>query len=93
MGEHQEFAEALLGQLSVEINEEKEISELSSKINEDTSFTLKFDELEKVCEYVFPIMAEKIKEFFGIPISPTLKLEYLKLKEFKKYERKKSLFV
>ena len=77
----------------VEINEEKEISELSSKINEDTSFTLKFDELEKVCEYVFPIMAEKIKEFFGIPISPTLKLEYLKLKEFKKYERKKSLFV
>jgi len=40
MGELEEFAEALLAQLSVEINEEKEISELFSKINEDASFTL-----------------------------------------------------
>ena len=30
MGEHEEFAEALLDQLSVEINEEKEILELSA---------------------------------------------------------------
>ena len=44
----------------VEINEEKEISELTSKINEDTSFSVKFDDLEKVCEEVFPVMAEKI---------------------------------
>jgi len=42
MGELEEFAEALLNQLSVEINEEKEISELASKIQDDTSFTLNF---------------------------------------------------
>ena len=32
MGEFEEFAEALFGQLSVEINEEKEITELAIKL-------------------------------------------------------------
>ena len=59
MGELEEFAEALLAQLSVEINEEKEISELFSKISEDVSFTAKFDDLEKICKEIFPQMAEK----------------------------------
>jgi len=58
MEELKEFAEALLDQLSVEINEEKEIAELSSKIAEDSSFTLKFDDLQKVCQEIFPQMAE-----------------------------------
>jgi len=89
MGELEEFAEALLAQLSVEINEEKEISELFSKINEDTSFRLKFDNLEKICPEIFPQMAQKVKEFIGIPILPILKLEYLELKEFKKMKGKK----
>jgi len=89
MGELEEFSEALLGQLSVEINEEKEISELSLKINEDTSFTVKFDDLEKICEEIFPQMAQKVKEFIGIPILPILKLEYLELKEFKKMKGRK----
>ena len=92
MGELEEFAEALLGQLSVEINEEKEIAELFSKINEDPSFKVKFDDLEKICQEIFPQMAEKINEFIGFPILPVLKLEYLELKDFKKNERKKSLF-
>ena len=43
MGEFEEFAEALLDQISVEINEEKEISELASKINEDESIPKSFD--------------------------------------------------
>jgi len=89
MGELKEFAEALLDQLSVEINEEKEISELSSKINEDTSFTVKFEELEKVCQEIFPNMAEKLKEFIGIPILPLLKIEYLELKPFKEMKGRK----
>jgi len=89
MGELEEFAEALLGQLSVEISEEKEIVELSSKINEDVSFTVKFDELETVCKEVFPKMAEKIQQFIGISILPVLKLEFLELKEFKKMKGKK----
>jgi len=89
MAELEEFAEALLGQLSVEINEEKEISELTSKINEDASFTVKFDDLETVCKQVFPKLAEKINEFIGISILPVLKLEFLELKEFKKMKGKK----
>ena len=36
MAEFKEFAEALLDQISVEINEEKEIAKLSEKISEDS---------------------------------------------------------
>ena len=89
MGELEEFAEALLAQLSVEINEEKEIAELSSKINEDVEFSVKFDDLETVCKEVFPKMAEKIEQFIGISILPALRLEFLELKEFKKMKGKK----
>jgi len=89
MGEFEEFAEALFAQLSVEINEEKEIAELSSKIQDDTSFNVKFQDLEQICEEIFPQMAQKVNEFIGIQISPTLKLEYAKLNEFKKMKGKK----
>lgn len=89
MGELEEFAEALLGQLSVELNEEKEISELFVKIDEDASFTVKFDELEQVCNEIFPKSAEQVNEFFGISILPVLNLEYLDLKEFKKMKGRK----
>ena len=58
MGELEEFAEALLDQLSVEINEEKEIAELADKISGDTSFNVKFDDLENICQSIFPQMAE-----------------------------------
>ena len=37
MGEYEEFAEALFGQLSVELDEEKEIIKLAIKANEDLS--------------------------------------------------------
>jgi len=89
MGELEEFAEALLNQLSVEINEEKEISKLASKIQDDTSFNVKFQDLEKICEEIFPQMAQKVNEFIGIPIFPMLKLEFSKLNEFKKMKGKK----
>ncbi len=89
MGELDEFAEALLTQLSIEINEEKEIAELSSKIAEDTSFSLKFPELEQVSEEIFPLMAKKAHDFIGIPVSSELKLEYPSLNEFKKLKGKK----
>jgi len=89
MPELEEFAEALLDQLSVEINEEREISELVDKIAEDASFKVKFDDIEQICSDIFPQMALKVKEFLGISILPILKLEYLGLKEFKKMKGKK----
>jgi len=45
-----EFAEALIGQLAIELNEEKEIAELAEKIAEDNNFTLKFDQIEQISE-------------------------------------------
>ena len=89
MGELEEFAEALLDQLSVEINEEREILELANRISDDSSFTLKFENLENICEEIFPQMAEKVNDFFGISILPILRLEYLELKEFKKMKGRK----
>ena len=35
LGEFEEFAEALFGQLTVEINEEKEITQMANMANED----------------------------------------------------------
>ena len=53
MSELDEFAEALMGQLSVEINEEKEIEKLATKIKEDRNFTVKFDDIESVSQGLF----------------------------------------
>jgi len=89
MGEFDEFAEALLNQLSIEINEEKEIEGLSSKINDDSAFNVKFTKLEQISEEIFPQMAHKVKDFLGISIFPVLKLEYPSLNEFKKMKGKK----
>ena len=89
MGELEEFAEALLDQLSVEINEEKVITELTSKINEDSSFNVKFSTLEEISQEIFPQMAQKVSQFFGIPINPLLKIEYPSLIEFKKMKGRK----
>ena len=89
MGELEEFAEALLDQLSVEINEEKVITELSTKINEDSSFNVKFSTLEEISQEIFPQMAQKVSQFFGIPINSHLKIEYPSLIEFKKMKGRK----
>jgi len=45
LGEFEEFAEALFGQLSVEINEEKEIMQFAIKAKEDISGKVQFKEL------------------------------------------------
>jgi len=87
--EFEEFAEALIGQLEVEISEEKEIAGLASKISEDASFTLKFDEIEQISEQLLPELKQKASEFLGIPVSDGIKLQYPELKDFKKLKGKK----
>lgn len=89
MPELEEFAEALLGQLSVELNEEKQIADLHSKINEDSSFSVKFEELESISKKLFPELKQKLEEFLGIPVSPGIKLEFPGLKDFKKLKGRK----
>jgi len=89
MSELDEFAEALMGQLSVEINEEKEIEKLATKIKEDRNFTVKFDDIESVSQGLFPDLVQKVNEYVGLEVSEKLSIEYLKLGDFKRLKGKK----
>lgn len=89
MPELEEFAEALIGQLEVELNEEKEIAELAKKIAEDNSFTLKFDPIENIAEKLLPELKQKASEYLGISVPENIKLEFPELKDFKLLKGKK----
>ena len=88
MGEFEEFAEALFGQLSVEINEEKDIIKLDEKAKEDLQSEVKFNDLEKITKEVFPSLKQKVEEFLGIKILD-VKVKFLELKELKKFKGEK----
>ena len=89
MSEFDEFAEALMGQLSVEIDEEKVIAELAKKIKEDRSFTVKFDDIESVSQNLFTDLVQRVNEYMGLEVSKDLSIEYLKLDEFKRLKGRK----
>jgi len=89
MGEAEEFAEALIDQISVELNEEKEISELATKISEDYSFPKKFTSMEDFVEQNFSMMSEKVHGFTDLNVNSNIKTEFLDLKEFKLLKGKK----
>ena len=84
MGEFLEFAEALFGQLSVEIDEEKEIAELAVKAKEDIAGKVQFKELEEIAKEVFPIFKDKVEEFLGIKVPENIQLKFPDLEELKK---------
>jgi len=87
--EYREFAEALIDQLSVEINEEKENSELASKIDEDSSFKITFDSLEDVSNIAFEEIKQKITSFTGLEVPENTKIEFPNLSELKKLKGKR----
>jgi len=89
MGEFEEFAEALLDQISVEIDEEKEIAQLSERINEDSDFPVQFTELEPFSKEIFPEITKKVEDFTGFAVNSGLKIEFPDLKEFKLLKGKK----
>lgn len=89
MEEYQEFAEALIDQLSVEINEEKENSDLASKIDEDSSFNVTFDSLEDSSKKIFPEIKQKINNFTGLEVPENTKIEFPNLDELKKLKGKR----
>jgi len=89
LGEFEEFAEALFGQLSVEINEEKEIAKLADRAKDDLSFKVKFEDLEKIAQEIFPTLKNKVEEFLDIKISNNLKMEFPELVELKKLKGEK----
>ncbi|HSB83900.1 MAG TPA: hypothetical protein VLD64_05380 [Nitrosarchaeum sp.] len=89
LGEFEEFAEALFGQLSVEINEEREIAKLADRAKDDLLFKVKFEDLEKIAQEIFPTLKNKVEEFLDIKISNDLKMEFPELVELKKLKGEK----
>ena len=89
MGEFQEFAEALFGQLSVEIDEEKEIAELAVKAKEDIANKVQFKELEEIAKESLPDFKNKVEEFLGIKISDDIQIKFPELEELKELKGNK----
>ncbi len=84
LGEYAEFAEALFGQLSVEIDEEKEITELAIKAKESLTDKVQFKELEDIAKEIFPIFKNKVEDFLGVKVPDNLQLKFLELVDLKK---------
>ena len=84
MSEFQEFAEALFGQLSIEINEEKDIAELAIKAKEDISDKVQFKEIEDIAKEILPEFREKVEDFLGLKVPDNISLKFPELEELKK---------
>ena len=89
MSEFDEFAEALMGQLSVEIDEENVIAELAKKINEDRNFVGEFDNIESVSQNMFPDLVQRVNEYMRLEVSEKLSIQYLKRDDLKRLKGKK----
>jgi len=83
LSEFDEFAEALFGQLSVEINEEKEITNLANNAKGDLQFKVKFRDVEEITQDILPDMKLKVEEFLNMKI-PEINVEFPELDELKK---------
>lgn len=89
LGEFQEFADALFGQLSVEINEEKEIVELASRARDDIANKVQFKELDDVASGILPDFKNKVEEFVGIKTPENILLKFPELEELKRIKGNK----
>ncbi|MDC1057428.1 hypothetical protein OAP90_01745 [Nitrosopumilus sp.] len=89
MGEFQEFTEALFAQLSVEIDEEKEIIKLASRANDDIGQKAEFKNLEDIATNIFLEYKEKVEEFLGIKIPENIELKFPELTDLKILKGKK----
>ena len=84
LGEFQEFAEALFGQLSVEINEEREIAELAIKAKEDIASKVQFRELEEIAKEILPDFRDKVEDFLGLKVPDNIRLKFPELEDLKR---------
>ncbi|MDE1829405.1 MAG: hypothetical protein KGI25_03685, partial [Thaumarchaeota archaeon] len=75
MDEFEEFASALLDQISVELNEEKTIKESQSKAAETFGSKIVFEDLETISEKIVASNAQKVLDFTGISV-PESKIEF-----------------
>jgi len=89
LGEFQEFTEALFGQLSVELDEEKEIIKLASRANEDIGRKVEFKDLEEIATGIFSDYKNKVEEFLGVKIPENIELKFPELTDLKRLKGEK----
>ena len=89
MGEFQEFTDALFGQLSVEIDEEKEIIKLASRASDDIGQKVEFKDLEEIATGIFSDYKNKVEEFLGVKIPENIELKFPELTDLKRLKGKK----
>ena len=89
LGEFEEFAEALFGQLAVEINEEKEITQMAIMAKEDMAGRVKFRDLSEVASETLASCRNKAEAFLGIRVPENLQLEFPELGELKTLKGRK----
>ncbi|MEM3006523.1 MAG: hypothetical protein QXW37_01730 [Candidatus Nitrosotenuis sp.] len=89
MSELEEFADALLDQISVEINEEKDIATLSARISEDKDFDVKFDSPSQIISSIRSGLEKNIQDFTGLAVSQDVKIEFPGLEELKRIKGRK----
>ena len=89
MSELDEFAEALFGQLEVELGEEAEIRTLAERISSDDEFDAGFESIEEICDRLMPEMAGSAGEFLGLKMNPDVRVEYPELDELKRIKGQK----
>lgn len=89
MDEFEEFAFALLDQLSVELSEENTIKESQSNAVEAFASKISFDDIKEISERLFLDSAQKVLEFTGISVPDNTKVESPDLIEFKRLKGRK----
>ena len=89
MDEFEEFAFALLDQLSVELSEENTIKESQSKAAEAFASKISFEDIKGISERLFSDSAQKVLEFTGISVPDNIKVESPDLIEFKRLKGRK----
>ena len=89
MGEFQEFTDALFGQLSVEIDEEKEIIKLASRAKEDLKSKVEFKNLESIATHILSAYKSKVEEFLGVKIPENIELKFPELTDLKRLKGEK----
>jgi len=83
MGEFQEFAEALFGQLGVELDEEREIAELAARAREALPEGVRFGELEDVADGILAECRQKAEGFLGVGVPEGIHIKFPELAELK----------
>ncbi|MDE1763298.1 MAG: hypothetical protein KGH88_03520 [Thaumarchaeota archaeon] len=88
MDEFEDFAFALLDQISVEITEENTIKESQSRAAQAFASKIVFDDINTISEKILPGSAQKVSQFTGIAV-PDNRTEFPDLLEFKQLKGRK----